>query len=93
LSKTLLGVALQVCLQLGFCGHFFSSQLTLGWYFPPPLPQPWPDFECMEEFNLWEKKKSGLALSVVVVPVSLISMAFCQRGFGIERYLKGSESN
>lgn len=49
----------------------------------------------MEEFNLWgkKKKKSGLALSDVVVPVSLISMAFCRRGFGIERYLKGSESN
>lgn len=37
-SKTLLGVALQVSLQLGFCGRFFSSQLALGWYFPPSPP-------------------------------------------------------
>lgn len=40
-----------------------------------------------------KKEKWALALSDAVVPVRLISMAFCRRGFAIERYLKSSESN
>lgn len=37
-SRTLLGVARQVCLQLGFCAGFFSFQFALGRYFPLPSP-------------------------------------------------------